>query len=204
MRTRERPEEVHIDDLVQKGGNVESLLDDGGDCVPGVTIETERLWLRPMREDDIDALLRIFTDRRVMATFASEPFDRTQMQGWLDRNLRHQEAYGFGLFAIIDKADGRLIGDCGLEIMEVDGGQEAELGYDVLSAYWGCGLATEAASAVRDQAFGVLGLTRLVSLIRQGNDASRRAAEKVGMRHERDLARGDVRYWLFAMASPVG
>jgi len=170
---------------------------------PGLTIETERLWLRPMCGDDLDALLRIFTDGRVMAAFASEPFNRAQMQGWLDRNLQHQEQYGFGLFAVIDKVDGALIGDCGLEIMEVEGDQEAELGYDFLSTHWDRGLATEAATAVRDHAFGVLGLTRLISLIRQGNDASRRVAEKVGMQHERDIARGEVRYWLYSMATPV-
>lgn len=169
---------------------------------PEMTIETGRLWLRPMCADDLDALLRIFTDRRVMAAFATEPFDRARMQGWLDRNLRHQEEYGFGLFSVIHKTDGVLIGDCGLEVMEVEGGREAELGYDFLSPFWGRGLATEAASAVRDHAFGVLGLTRLVSLIRQGNDASRRVAEKVGMRHERDIASGDLRYWLYAIAAP--
>ncbi|MDQ3656604.1 MAG: GNAT family N-acetyltransferase [Chloroflexota bacterium] len=182
---------------------MESKAEDGSDRNPGATIETERLWLRSMREDDLDALLRIFTDRRVMAAFASEPFDRAQMQGWLDRNLRHQREHGYGLFAVIDKADGALIGDCGLEVMEVDGGREAELGYDFLSAYWGRGLATEAASAVRDHAFGVLGLTRLVSLIRQGNEASRRVAEKVGMQHERDIVRGPIPYWLYAMPAPI-
>lgn len=122
---------------------------------PETVIETERLRLRPMREDDLDALLGIFADPRVMAAFASEPFDRGQMQGWLDRNLRHQEQYGFGLFAVIDKADGTLIGDCGLEVVDIDGRREAELGYDFRSAYWGRGLATEAAVAVRDHAFEV-------------------------------------------------
>lgn len=108
---------------------MESTPDDAGCRKPGMTIETARLWLRPMREDDLDALLRIFTDRRVMAAFASEPFDRARMQGWLDRNLRHQDEHGFGLFAVIKKTTGGLIGDCRLEMMEVEGGREAELGY---------------------------------------------------------------------------
>lgn len=167
-----------------------------------MSIETARLLLRPMREDDLDALLRIFTDRRVMAAFASERFDRAQMQGWLDRNLRHQAEHGFGLYAVIDKVNGALIGDCGLEIMDVEGGREAELGYDFLSTHWGQGLATEAACAVRDHSFAVLGLVRLVSLIRQGNEPSRRVAEKVGMRHERDLMQGNIPYWIYATSAP--
>ncbi len=169
---------------------------------PGRTIEADRLWLRPMRGDDLDALLRIFTDRQVMAVFASEPLDRSQMQGWLDRNLRHQTEHRFGLYAVVDRADESLIGDCGLEIMEVDGSREAELGYDFLSTHWGKGLATEAACAVRDHAFDVLGLTRPVSKIRQGNDPSRRVAEKVGMHREREIASGEIRYWLYAMTAP--
>jgi RimJ/RimL family protein N-acetyltransferase len=152
-----------------------------------------------MQPNDLDALLGIFTDRRVMAAFASEPFNRSQMQRWLDRNLQHQQVYGYGLFAVIDKADGALIGDCGLEVMDVEGDREVELGYDFLSTHWGQGLATEAASAVRDHAFGPLGLTRLVSTIREGNDASRRVAEKVGMRHERNFKRGTASYWLYGI-----
>lgn len=146
------------------------------------TIETTRLLLRPMHAGDIDALLHIFADPIVMAAFDAIPFDRQQMEQWLRRNLDHQARYGYGLFAVILKANGLLVGDCGLEIMEVDGTSEAELGYDFRSDYWGQGLATEAAAAVRDYAFQVLHLPRLVSLIRQRNLASQRVAEKVGLR----------------------
>lgn len=146
------------------------------------TIETRRLLLRLMHSRDIDALLHIFADPIVMAAFDAAPFDRQQMAQWLRRNLDHQERYGYGLFAAILKANGLLVGDCGLEIMEVDGTVEAELGYDFRSDYWGHGLATEAAGAVRNYAFQVLHLPRLVSLIRQRNLASQRVAEKVGLR----------------------
>lgn len=57
----------------------------------------------------------------------------------------------------------------------------AELGYDFLSAYWHKGYATEAANAVKDYAFGALGLPRLMSLIRKSNTASVRVAQRVGM-----------------------
>ena len=78
------------------------------------------------------------------------------MQGWLQCNLDHQSQYGYGLFSVILKASGKLISDCGLEVMEVDGAQVAELGYDFRSDNWHQGLATEAATVVRDFAFGVL------------------------------------------------
>jgi RimJ/RimL family protein N-acetyltransferase len=170
-------------------------------------LETERLLLRPMVPEDVDPLLRIFTDPLVMAAFDAEPFERGQMQRWVQRNLDHQERHGYGLFSVILRESGELIGDCGLEEMELDGLSApvaaAELGYDFRSDYWNRGLATEAASAVRDYAFGVLTLPCLISLIRQGNLASRRVAERIGMRHERDLDCASVPYWLFTTDAPV-
>ena len=141
-------------------------------------LETKRLILRPMLETDLDALLLIFTDVKVMVAFNHPPFTREQMQGWLQRNLNHQNEFGYGLFSIILKETGELIGDCGLEQMEDQGA--AELGYDFRRDFWNQGYATEAAVAVRDYAFDVLELPRLISLIRVGNLASKRVAEKVG------------------------
>jgi [ribosomal protein S5]-alanine N-acetyltransferase len=162
-------------------------------------IETPRLILRPMREDDIDALLNIFADPRVMAAFGVEPFARPRMERWVRRNLDHQAAYGYGLFSAILKENRLLVGDCGLEVLEFAGATAAELGYDFRSDHWGRGLATEAATAVRNYAFGTLGLPRLVSLIRQGNDASRCVAEKVGLRHTETIQRGDHPYWVYTL-----
>ena len=157
-----------------------------------------------MRPEDAADLLGIFGDPKVMAAFGVAPFDHGQMEAWLQRNLEHQARHGYGLFAVILKANGLLIGDCGLERTEVAGQPETELGYDLRSDHWGRGLATEAATAVRDYAFATLDLPRLVSLIRQGNLASRRVAEKVGMRLDRELTFGELRYWLYAVARAQG
>lgn len=86
-----------------------------------------------MREDDADALLHVFADPKVMRAFDSDPFDRAQMERWFWRNLEHQERYGYELYAVILRENNLLIGDCGLEHMEVDGELQAELGYDLRS-----------------------------------------------------------------------
>jgi RimJ/RimL family protein N-acetyltransferase len=160
-------------------------------------LETMRLLLRPMLETDLDALLLIFTDPRVMAAFDHPPFTRQQMQRWLQRNLDHQDKFGYGLFSVILKETGALIGDCGLEQMEDLGA--AELGYDFRSEFWNQGYATEAAIAVRDYAFDVLGLPQLISLIRVGNLASRRVAEKVGMSLAEEFSRYGILYWKYSL-----
>ena len=161
-------------------------------------IETARLVLRPMRREDVDGLLAIFADPKVMASFGVGVFDRHDMERWVRRNLDHQERYGYGLFSVVLKANGLVVGDCGLEHLTEDS-REAELGYDLRSDHWNRGLATEAAAAVRDHAFRVLALPRLISLIRHGNGASRRVAEKIGMHHAEDVVRDGRDYWLYAL-----
>lgn len=163
-------------------------------------LETPRLLLRPMRERDIDELMLIFTDPNVMASFGGHLFTREQMARWLRHNLAHQEAHGYGLFAAILKESGDLIGNCGLQQVEIEGQVEVELGYDLRSDHWNRGLATEAARAVRDYAFEVLRLPKIISLIRTGNRASRRVAEKVGMGLEREIVRYGQVYGVFALS----
>jgi ribosomal-protein-alanine N-acetyltransferase len=162
-------------------------------------LETARLRLRPMRAEDAGPLLGIFSDPKVMAAFGGELFDEAQMDQWVARNLAHQAEHGYGLYSVILKASGRLIGDCGLERMDLDDGPAAELGYDFRSDHWNQGYATEAPSAVRDYALGALGLPRLVSLIRVGNQASRRVAEKVGMRRLATIQRHGREYWEYGV-----
>ena len=160
-------------------------------------LETKRLLLRPMLAADINALHIIFGDPKVMTAFNHPPFTREQMQAWLQRNLDHQNEYGYGLFSVIRKETGLLIGDCGLEYMQSEGA--AELGYDFRSDYWNQGYATEAAIAVREYAFGILHLPQLISLIRVGNLASKRVAEKVGMALVGQFTRYGTSYWKYSM-----
>lgn len=162
-------------------------------------LETARLRLRLMEADDVDALLTIFGDPVVMAAFQTSPFDRDQMARWLQRNLDHQVAHGYGLFSVLLRTNGLLIGDCGLELMEIEGTQAAELGYDFRSDYWNQGYATEAAVAVRDYAFQHLRLPCLISLIRVGNLRSRRVSEKVGMHLAAELTRYGCQYWEYQL-----
>jgi ribosomal-protein-alanine N-acetyltransferase len=163
-------------------------------------LETRRLILRKMTMEDLDHLLRIFSDPKVMQSFGGVLFDPVRMKQWVVRNLNHQDRYGYGLFSVILKVSGELVGDCGLEHTEVEGSPEVEIGYDFKSAYWGRGLATEAAGAVRDYALGQLGLQRVISLIRPDNLASIRVAEKIGMVKEKECVRGGQLYYVYSLS----
>ncbi len=120
------------------------------------------------------------------------------MEHWVKRNLDHQEQYGYGLFSVTVNDNGLLIGDCGLEHMDLEGKPDAEIGNDLCSDYWNQGLATEAAAAIRDYTFQTLRLPRLISLIPQNNTASQRVAKKIGMQRITEINRYDPRYWIYA------
>lgn len=161
-------------------------------------LETERLLLRPLVPGDAPGLLDVLGDPKVMAAFGEQPFGPLEVERWLQTRLDHWRRYGVGLFAITLNDSDEAIGDCGLEHMELDGSDAVEMGYDLASAYWNRGLATEAAKAVLDFAANDLKLAEVVSMIRVGNQASRRVAEKAGMALTRDIRHAGIDYWLFA------
>jgi [ribosomal protein S5]-alanine N-acetyltransferase len=120
----------------------------------------------------------------------------------VERDLAHQAEHGYGLWVVVRTGDGRVVGDCGLEWQEVAGETLPELGYDLRRDAWGRGYATEAARAVRDHAFGALGLAAQVSAIRRGNDRSVAVARRVGMRHHTTVGPPGVPYDVYRVERP--
>ncbi|WP_223343304.1 GNAT family N-acetyltransferase [Synechocystis sp. PCC 7339] len=101
-------------------------------------METKRLILRKMTPNDVDDLLEIPSDPEAMQ-FYPQPFDRKMTQAWIERNIQRYAQYGYGLWALIFKENGKLIGDCGLVVQEVDGVEEIEIGYHIRRDLWGQG-----------------------------------------------------------------
>jgi len=148
-------------------------------------LATGRFRLRELTPRDLPALHRVLSDPVAMAHYP-RPFDRDMTKGWIEWNLRNYARHGFGLWAMVLVGDGTLVGDCGLTIQRVDGVDELEIGYHVLRSHWNRGLATEGAIACRDHAFDTLKRERVISWMGPENLASRRVAEKVGMRLEKE------------------
>ena len=144
-------------------------------------LETPRLLLRRLVPEDLDDLAALYADPEVMH-FWPRPYSRDETRQELERMTAYYEEHGFGLWAALDKPDGLFIGRCGLLRKTVDGVPELEVAYMISSAYWGRGLATEAARGIAGYAFRELGPPRLVSFILPENRASRRVAERNAMR----------------------
>ena len=161
-------------------------------------LETPRLTLREFHSEDVDALCLILSDPETMR-FYVKPFDRHGTDEWITRNRLRYTKDGHGLWAMILKSSGELIGDCGLVVQEIDGSNEIEIAYHVRRDHWGQGFATEAACACRDYGFAQLGVSRLVSIIRPENLASRRVAEKNGMTIWKEVTRVNLPHLVYAV-----
>jgi [ribosomal protein S5]-alanine N-acetyltransferase len=160
-------------------------------------LETPRLTLRPLRDDDLGRLARLLGDAEALALWG-DPLDRDGARQWIERNQARYEADGFGRCAMVLRSGGELVGDCGLARTTVEGDPEIELGWVVAKAHWGRGLATEAGAAWRDYAFERAGLERIVSMISEQNPASRRVAEKLGATVERSAIWGGAPMLMYA------
>lgn len=144
----------------------------------GDIAHTSRLIIGRLRAEHIAALCGIWCDPAV-TRFMGGPRDPMKVREALTEELNGTpETYT--LWPVVEKASGEVIGDCGLLEKEQDGRKEIELVYVIGSAHQGLGYGFEAASAIRDYAFGRLGLDRLVALIEPANEPSRRLAEKLG------------------------
>lgn len=162
-------------------------------------LETTRLLLREMSWDDLDVLAAIFADAEVMR-FYPRVADRGLTALWLQRNLQRYSQYGFGVWAMVLKATGQVIGGCGLVPQLVEGQPEVEISYHLCRRFWGQGLATEAARVCRDYGFQQFHCPRLIALIHPDNHSSRRVAEKTGMQPIKQLPWLGQPTWLYAVA----
>jgi [ribosomal protein S5]-alanine N-acetyltransferase len=144
-------------------------------------LETPRLILRHFVPEDADALARVISDVETMR-YDPARFDRAGVGAWITRNVCLYEADGYGLWAMDLKATGKMIGDCGITLQDVDGETMREMGYHLRRDMRGQGLATEAARACRDYGFTHLHEPFLISLIRPENVPSRRVAERNDMK----------------------
>jgi [ribosomal protein S5]-alanine N-acetyltransferase len=145
---------------------------------PAFPIVTARLHLRPLRRDDLDALAGVYLHPQVERWIGSHT--REDVEREITLQLEHQASRGWSFWAVEDRETGRVIGDCGLQPLE-HRGHEVELGYDLHPDVWGRGLATEAVRAVVEQAFGPLGVDRVVAVVKPEHLASRRVLEKAGL-----------------------
>jgi RimJ/RimL family protein N-acetyltransferase len=169
-------------------------------------IESTRLVLRRVAPGDLPFFTRIHSVADVVRYIGhGRPRSAEETQAWLDSTMASYAEHGLGQLAVLRKADGVLLGRCGLSDLVIEStpasnatprawfgralapaglavAQERELGYTFDATFWGHGYATEAAQCVFAYARDVLKLSRVISVIDGNNARSQRVAERCGLR----------------------
>jgi len=144
-----------------------------------VLIETERLILREMTNDDYDALYAVLADPDNMKYYA-HAFDENVVRAWLTRNMERYKTFGFGLWAVVLKETGEMIGDCGLTMQFINNQIKPEIGYHIRRDCHRKGYASEAAIAVRDWTFTNTTFNLIYSYMMSSNIPSSKTAIAYG------------------------
>ena len=148
-------------------------------------LQTQRLTLRRFDFPDAPFVVELLNqpsflenigDRGVRSTADAHNYLRTGPMTMYDR-------FGFGLWHVARSSDGVSVGMCGL--LKRDSLPHVDIGYAFLPAYWGVGLAAEAAEATLRHGVQKFGLKRVIGVVSEGNLPSIRVLEKLGMRFER-------------------
>ncbi len=145
-----------------------------------ILLETPRLYLRQLQQDDRDAIAVFLQDEQVMYAW-EHGFSQEEVDNWLQQNLLRYQRDGYSYWAVMEKESQLLIGVCGILAETANEKAYTGIGYIFRKDYWHKGYALESAKACMDYGFQQLRLPLLTAQIRPENTASRKLAEKLGM-----------------------
>jgi len=163
-----------------------------------MVIETERLYLRQMNDDDFDSLKSIICDSETMKYYPC-PYDEKGVLRWIDWNKKNYQNFGFGLWAICLKQTNQMIGDCGITIQNINHCYCPEIGYHINKNYWQKHYGKEAGIAVRDWAFKNTTLNTLYSYMNSENVPSYSLAKALGMKKVDEYDDEDEHLFVYAI-----
>lgn len=150
-----------------------------------MSIESERLILRPWREADRQPFADMSADEGVMEHLLPlAPHDAYHT--WIDRQIENQKKYGMCFWAVEAKQGGTFVGAVGLlpVTYEAHFTPAVEVGWRIARPFWGLGYAPEAAAAAIRFGFESLQLPEIVANAGTANEKSMRVMAKLGMQRD--------------------
>lgn len=146
-------------------------------AIPSIT--TERLLLRAFEPGDVEPYMAMMADPQVARFLANgRPLSRADAWRQLAMFAGHWTLKGFGVWAVEERATGKLLGRIGC--MEPEGWPGFEIAYTLARPAWGHGYAREGAAAALRYARETLGRSDIISIIRPANAGSIRVATSLG------------------------
>ncbi|MHA9737687.1 GNAT family N-acetyltransferase [Robinsoniella peoriensis] len=161
--------------------------------IPSVIAGTSRLLIRETVPDDTDALYEIYKDQEIVRFLTPLAEDVNEQREILDTYFTYMYGlYGYGMWTVVEKSSGQMIGRVGFENGELEGAGIVELGYLIGTAWRKQGYAYEAVSAVLEYGKNVLGFGEVYIRTKSENLVSCALAGKAGFQLIKD---GDIQYY---------
>jgi RimJ/RimL family protein N-acetyltransferase len=164
-------------------------------------LSTGRLLLRPFRAGDFDAHAEICADPEVMRYIRAGSLPRVDAWWQMARYMGHWQLRGFGLWAVVERDSGRLVGHLGF--LDPEGGHGFEMGWALARHAWGKGYAFEGAQAALRFAFSELRREHVLCLIQPVNTRSIRLAGRLGARLEGEIVEAGTRLLAYGIRTPA-
>ena len=174
--------------------NVKYITDSLSDCddnyfnmvysrqkgLPVEILRTERTIIREICLEDLEDLYRMYDDE-LIRKYLEPLYEYDEEKLFTEKYIENMYGlYGYGLWVVLDKGTGELIGRVGIEIRTIDGEDKNELGYLIKREYRRKGYAIETCGAVLRYAQEVLGMEEIFCVTDENNMISRHVAEKLG------------------------
>jgi RimJ/RimL family protein N-acetyltransferase len=157
-----------------------------------IQIETDRLLIRALTENDLDGMFALDSDPEVHTYLGNKPItEKAQALDYIkDVNKQYAER-NIGRWAVIEKESGKFIGWCGLRLYTDYTFNNLtnfhDIGYRLRPKFWGKGYATEASKACLDYAWNVLKLEKVYGITEKGNESSHNVLLKIGLEYLEDF-----------------
>lgn len=145
------------------------------------TLTSARLRFEPFDERHLDGLHAMNGDPEVMRWLGGRPETIDDTRAVIARVRARWAEFGFGWWALVERATDEVVGAAGLKHLEHDRANPHEIGWRLHRAHWGRGLADEAARTILRHAFDTVGAPQVVAICHPGNAASERLMRKLGM-----------------------
>jgi ribosomal-protein-alanine N-acetyltransferase len=146
-------------------------------------LETDRLLIRPWRDDDRESFIALTNDPAVMQyVHGGLPYTEDEVDEWFSRQARQIAEHEVCMGALIEQATGQFLGLSGVQPLGTTG--QLEIGWILAREAWGKGYATEAGAAAMRHVLETLGRSRVVAIIAPDNEPSKRVAARLGMQYD--------------------
>jgi RimJ/RimL family protein N-acetyltransferase len=169
-------------------------------------IETARLILRPLTEDDAEGMFRLDSDPEVHRYIGNKPIKTLQEAMDVITFIRQQYIdNGIGRWAVIERSTGNFLGWAGLKLMRtyINGHiDHYDIGYRLIPEYWNKGYATESALAWKDHALNTLKVDKIYGVAHIDNAASNRILQKTGLQFVEQFEHEGIQCNWYELASP--